>query len=400
MEAFTPLHPAPPHRFFDMTTPPLRLTLVIPAITAGGAERVMVILANEWAKKNWQVTLLTLDDGQSAPFFTLDHRINWQALDVMGVSGNAFAAMTNNLKRLATLRSAIDRSQPDAVISFLDTTNVLTLLATRGLGLPIIVSERIDIGSQPIHPLWGRLRNWMYPFAAALVVLTERTRQGLLPSLQSRCRVIPNPVLPPSAGIPLDCPLPKGPKILAMGRLCQQKGFDLLLEAFASIRAHYPEWSLVIIGEGPLRDNLQARSDQSDLAGAVHLPGHITSTATVLQQCDLFVLPSRLEGFPNALGEAMAAGLPVIAADCPTGPREMIQAGHDGLLVPMDDIDALASAMTLLMADAKLRHRLGNAAQNITLRFGLPEIMSLWESTLFEVSHLDPANNPTPGDQP
>jgi len=380
-----------------MSRSPLKLTLVIPAITAGGAERVMVILANEWAKKNWQITLLTLDDGQSAPFFPLDHRVNWQALNLMGVSGNAFAAITNNLKRLAGLRSAIDRSQPDAVISFLDTTNVLTLLATRGLGLPVIVSERIDIGGQPIHPLWGRLRNWMYPFAAVLVVLTERTRQSLSPSLRSRCRVIPNPVLPLPAERSLEILLSAGPKILAMGRLCRQKGFDLLLEAFARIRSHYPQWSLVILGEGPLHEDLQGRCDQPDLAGAVHLPGHVRSIAVVLQQCDIFVLPSRLEGFPNALGEAMAAGLAVIAADCPTGPREMIEEGHDGLLIPMDDIEALAEAMSQLMADPQLRHRLGMAARDITSRFGLPEIMSLWEKTLLEVVPPKPASNPSAG---
>ena len=361
----------------------MKLVLVIPSITAGGAERVMSILANYWADQNWAITLLTLDDGSAPPFFPLDSRIVQRPLHLFADSRHPFAAIANNLKRLIVLRRAIAREAPDAVISFLDTTNVLTLLASRGLGIPIVVSERVDLSSQPIKWAWDRLRRWAYGYAARIVILTERAREALPPSLQARCRVIPNPVLPPAE--PREPATSKlTPQILAMGRLSAQKGFDVLLDAFASVRPGFPDWRLVIVGEGSLRQALETRSAEPDLAGSVSLPGQTGTPANAFRQSDLFVLSSRFEGFPNALCEAMAAGLPVIASDCPTGPREIIQDGKNGLLVPTDNVAALAEAMARLMADSRLRNTLGREARDITQRYGLTAIASLWEAVLDE----------------
>ncbi len=361
----------------------MKLVLVIPAITAGGAERVMSILANQWVTQGWTISLLTLDDGTQPPFFPLDARITQRPLRLLADSRHPLAAMANNLKRLAVLRGAIAREAPDIVISFLDTTNVLTLLASRGLGIPVVVSERIDMASQPIKWAWDRLRRWAYRYAATIVVLTERARDALPPRLQARCRVIPNPVLP-ATGRSEKKTSPEHPQVVAMGRLSEQKGFDLLLDAFASLRPEFQAWRLVIYGEGPWRETLDARSREPDLAGAVSLPGQIGTPATALRESDLFVLSSRFEGFPNALCEAMAAGLPVIATDCPTGPREIIQDGENGLLVPPENSRALAGAMARLMADRPLRDRLGATASDITSRFGLAQIASHWEATLTE----------------
>ncbi len=363
----------------------MKLALVIPSLTAGGAERVMSIMANHWAAKGWGICLLSLDDGAAPPFFPLDGRVRHRTLALLADSANPLTAVRNNLKRLRVLRRVIREENPDAVISFLDSTNVLTLLATRGLGRPVIVSEHIDPGRYRIKPMWNLLRRWVYPFADRVVVLTERVLEFFPASLRPRLEVIPNPVLKPASGDAPGLELPPGPRVVAMGRLAEQKGFDILLKAFAQLKDRHPDWSLVLLGEGELRRPLELLRDSLGLTDRVRLAGRVEGPEAVLARSDLFVLSSRFEGFPMALCEAMAAGLPVISTDCPTGPREIVRPGLDGILVPPEDPAALAAAMDRLMTDSGERRRLASRAPEIIERFDLKKIMDSWEKVLLAV---------------
>jgi glycosyltransferase involved in cell wall biosynthesis len=143
-----------------------------------------------------------------------------------------------------------------------------------------------------------------------------------------------------------------------MGRLHPQKGFDLLLEAFSRIKDQYPDWSLTILGDGPLREQIESLRDELGLKGRVHLPGAVKNPHQVLKQAELFVLSSRREGFSLALLDAMSYGLPVVAFDCRSGPREIIRDGVDGVLVPPEDVGAMAEALGRLMSDESERNRL------------------------------------------
>jgi glycosyltransferase involved in cell wall biosynthesis len=163
-----------------------------------------------------------------------------------------------------------------------------------------------------------------------------------------------------------------------MGRLDAEKGFDLLIAAFGRLAADFPDWGLAILGEGSLRQKLSAQVAALGLGDRVRLPG-VTDSAAALRQGELFVLSSRHEAFGLALAEAMAAGLPVIAADCPSGPAEIIHSGEDGLLVPAEDAAALAAAMAQLMADPAQRRRLGENARASARRFDLSTVTQSWE---------------------
>src|SRR5690348_5094871 len=167
--------------------------------------------------------------------------------------------------------------------------------------------------------------------------------------------------------------------MVAMGRVVPQKGFDLLLEAYGRVAPKHPDWSMTILGQGPLRDELVTRSQAMNLAERVHFPGEVSDPFTVLRSADLFVLSSSYEGFPNPLCEAMACGLAVISFDCPAGPAEIIRHGLDGILVPPEDVAALASALDRLMNDANERRRLSARAPEVLSRFNLDKVLLLWE---------------------
>jgi GalNAc-alpha-(1->4)-GalNAc-alpha-(1->3)-diNAcBac-PP-undecaprenol alpha-1,4-N-acetyl-D-galactosaminyltransferase len=361
-----------------------RITLVIPSLTSGGAERVMATMANHWVTTGRQVTLLTLDDGNEPPFFPLHPAVQHHSLGVYGESRGALRAVRNNVERIFTLRRAIARSKPDVVLSFLDTTNVLTLLATRGLGLPVIVEEHTDPAQKTIGR-WESLRRLLYPRASRVVVLSETAREYFGPGIRSRSVVMPNPI---SVAPPGDRPAaPRARRtLIALGRLGPEKGFDLLIDSFAEIAERHAEWDLVIRGEGPRRRDLEQQRDRLGLANRVSLLGRTSTPYEELRQADLFVMSSRREGFPMALGEAMACGLPAVSTDCPSGPRQIIRPGIDGLLVPPDDVHSLAGALSQVMGDDALRTRLASREPEVLERFGIEQIMARWETLFDQVS--------------
>jgi glycosyltransferase involved in cell wall biosynthesis len=172
--------------------------------------------------------------------------------------------------------------------------------------------------------------------------------------------------------------------ILGMGRLARQKGFDILIEAFARLAHRHPCWDLVIYGEGPERRALERMRDEYGLGERVAMPGLIADPREAFRRSDLFVLPSRYEGFPNALLEAMASGLPVVASRCPSGPAEIIEDARTGLLVPPEDPSALAAAIEKLMLDEKLRFSLGAAAREVREKYSTDRIVECWSRALAE----------------
>ena len=291
---------------------------------------------------------------------------------------------TQNLKRIRVLRRAIQVSGPDGVISFMDTTNVLTLLATRGLGMAVIVSERIDPWMYSIGKFWRTLRRWLYPYADQVVVQSESARRYFSQSIQRMTSIVPNPISwPREFQGTFDKVSARHMSIaLGMGRLEEQKGFDLLLQAFAQIASDHPDWSLEIWGEGSARPALEKLRHDLQLDERVRLPGKTGQPFQKMQAVDLFVLSSRFEGFPNVLYEAMACGLPAISFDCLSGPGQIIRDGTDGILVPPGDVEALAAAMHRLMSEPALRQRLAVRAPEVLERFGLKRVMGMWEAIL------------------
>ncbi|QRY68215.1 glycosyltransferase family 4 protein [Ensifer sp. PDNC004] len=353
-----------------------RITIIVSALGAGGTEHVVSLVASHWARLGCAVTVITLEAPTSAPYYRLDPRVAIERLDVPAQKAGKLRAAWLVARRLYRLRSTISRTRPDFVLSFLTRTNVLTLLATRGLRLPVIVSERNNPAVQPFGPFWKWLQLRLYPRAFALVTMTKGALDYFPPDVRRHGRVIANAI-----NLPTGWQKKRGNNVLtAVGRLTEQKGFDLLLESFAKVASDHPEWKLVIWGEGEARKALEAQRDALGLAERVEMPGVTPKPGLWVETADLFVLSSRYEGWGIALLEAMAAGLPVVSYACDWGPTDMIAQGEDGILVENGNIDALATALSNLMADGPLRARLGANAEANVRRYDAEHILTQWDA--------------------
>jgi GalNAc-alpha-(1->4)-GalNAc-alpha-(1->3)-diNAcBac-PP-undecaprenol alpha-1,4-N-acetyl-D-galactosaminyltransferase len=366
----------------EPSTMPKNITLFVNQLFDGGAARVAVYLTHAWADMGRNVTILTTDGGLNPPFYALHPNVVHVPLGIREDSHHFLAAMSNNFKRLVKVRRAIRASRPDLLVSFIDSNNILCLLATRSLPtIPTIVSERTDPHGRPLGRAWDFLRNLTYPWADGLVTQSQHALGYFSARVQTRGRVIPNPVFRPPAASP-SSGRPARPRVISLGRLDRVKGHDQLVDAFALIARDFPEWDLRIHGDGPERDALVAQIISHGLEGQISILPKIADVGTCLRDSDLFVLPSRTEGFPNALAEAMAWGLPVISFDCESGPSELIRQDQDGLLVPPGDVLALAQSMARLMSDPAERAGLGARATEVLTRFSPGRVMGLWESAI------------------
>ncbi|HWL51007.1 MAG TPA: glycosyltransferase family 4 protein [Chthoniobacteraceae bacterium] len=361
-----------------------RVALVIHALVGGGAERVMAMIANHWAGEGREVTLLTLDDGSTPPFHSVDCRVACRPLGIAGVSGHPGQSIINNLLRICRLRAALKEADPEVVISFMSSVNVITLLAMAGTGIPVVVSERVDPRFHPVGRAWEVLRRLTYRSASRIVVQSHAVREFFPVPLRRRAVVIPNPVAK-CAVQQESLPHRPGRTLVAMGRLEAQKGFDLLLRAFRALAVRHPQWRLEIYGEGSLRKELEAGIRGSGLQEQVFLCGMTRQPMAIFRRADLFVLPSRYEGFPNVLCEAMACGVAVVSFDCPSGPRDILRHGVDGLLVPPEDVEALGNAIDRLMRNDAERRRLAARGREVTERFSPEKIMGQWLTLTDEV---------------
>ncbi|NJL11460.1 MAG: glycosyltransferase family 4 protein [Calothrix sp. SM1_7_51] len=366
----------------------MRLVLVLAGLSCGGAERCSVLLAEGFLKKGHQVTVVTIY-GEENDFYRLPENAKRVALRVSGDSPTLIHALWNNIFRLWQLRKAICSLQADTVISFLDITNILTLLALTNTSYPVFVSEQNNPLFCDPGKIWNKLRFFTYKQAARVVSSSQGVDKCFDWLPKTKRAVIYNPLTKIEDGENL-INLPPGANlnkkwVIAMGRLTRQKGFDILLSAFKKIYHKYTDWQLIILGEGELRHEIENIIDSQGLNRQVILPGVLSNPFPILKRSELFVLSSRFEGFGNVLIEAKACGLPVISTDCPSGPKEIIRHGVDGILVANEDASALASAMDALMSDKKERLRLGANALDGVQRFNLENIVDDWEALITEV---------------
>jgi GalNAc-alpha-(1->4)-GalNAc-alpha-(1->3)-diNAcBac-PP-undecaprenol alpha-1,4-N-acetyl-D-galactosaminyltransferase len=352
----------------------MTIALIIPTLQSGGAERVVSHLSRHFAARQ-RVAVITWDGRNPA------YGLGGELIDLeLPAQPSLVGKLRQQRRRIRSLAGALERLHADQAIGFMESANVPLILARRHLNRPLHLTVSIRISPSAL----GWLESWnmkrLYPRADRIVVQTQAGLTAIVKEwgfAPERCRVIPNPI-PESLLVP---PPPHSTReaglIVAVGRLDPQKSFHSLIEAFSRLPPAIAS-RLVILGDGPLKESLGHRISELAIADRVQLMGQTRDVSQWLDRASLFVLSSRYEGFPNALAEAMARACPIVSTDCRTGPGEMLRHGHSGLLVPVDDQQALESAMIRLLTDRRFASECGDMARSTAEKWNVESIAPLW----------------------
>lgn len=370
----------------------MRITIVIPSLKIGGAERMAVLWANHWASMGRAVTIVTLAFEGQRPGFALDARVTvvdalqqWrQPARIPEVFESLMARCTpagaddirNDLPLLLRIREAVLSTRPDAVVGFSHLTSTRTAAALWRSGVTILATEHNDPRALAPRAFIVAGADVYRLGAAKVVALTQADLDFVMEQGAAQGEVIFNPALP----APVLARPGSSRTIIGLGRLESVKGFDILIDAFTRLAFAHPSWRLRICGDGREREALQEMASRG--GAAIELAGATSDPFGELAGAAIFALPSRHESFPVALLEAMACGLPVVASDCSAGVREIVRSGIDGLLVEPGSAGALAEALDRLMGDDAERVRLGARTPEVTSRYSLAEASARWNELL------------------
>ncbi|GAA4958110.1 glycosyltransferase involved in cell wall biosynthesis [Nonomuraea thailandensis] len=373
--------------------------LMLHAFGMGGTIRTVVNQANAMAAAGHDVELVSVVRRRDDPRFGLDPRITvstlvdqrggrqpdstarkaWRRMRGKIVPRGEFAAdyFTERVEWAAM--EYVSRLRDGILVT---TRPALNLISARRTPKTVIrvAQEHMNLSAYPDTIRREIARH--YDRFDAITVLTRTNRleyQRLLP--RTPIVQIPNAV----HKVEQERSRQVNPVVIAAGRLVPQKGFDLLIKAFAQVVPEHPEWRLRIFGTGPRRGQLAGLVEQFGLGAHVALPGRTDRLERELTDASVYALSSRFEGLPMVMIEAMTHALPVVAFDCPTGPKDVLTDGADGLLVPPRDVDALAAALNRVIADRDLRLRMGRAALRTSRAYGPEQVMPLWEDLFSEL---------------
>jgi GalNAc-alpha-(1->4)-GalNAc-alpha-(1->3)-diNAcBac-PP-undecaprenol alpha-1,4-N-acetyl-D-galactosaminyltransferase len=352
---------------------------VLADLQSGGTQRVVSSLANYWSKTGNEVTVITLAERDS-DFFKLSAAIKRIVIGGQRDSNSLVTGIVANISRIILIRNALKDLNARTAVGMICQTNILLVIAGLGLKTRIIISERNDPKRQSFGRAWDFLRRRIYPLAD---LVTANSREAVI-SLEAfvpkhKLEFLPNPVA--FSSMNKDGKSPEN-RIIAVGRLHPQKAHDILISAFAKLIPKYPDWHLEILGEGDERLALSNLIKRFDLERSVTLSGRVENVMERLSRAKIFALPSRHEGTPNALLEAMAAGVAPVVSDASSGALEYVEHQINGLVVPVDDVDVLAKALCQLTENDKERQTYARKSISKVEHLSLPEVASYWESII------------------
>jgi glycosyltransferase involved in cell wall biosynthesis len=353
----------------------------------GGTERMVGALGDTLVARGYDVSILTRLEPPFAAL-ELDPRVVTGRLTRR--SGTKLVRPVRVLRTVRSLRTWLKSTRPDVAMGVKLDSIVLLVLASIGLRVPMIGWLHGNLVDTKLSTFWTLIRRVAVRRLRRLVVVNEGSAAYAERLLPGRVTFVPNFVSDRGDphGVDLWEAFPGGRplhRIVAVGRLEPDKGFDLLIEGFAMVAHLVPTWSVMIAGRGPESASLQAAIDRHGLGGRVFLAGPTPDPAATMANSDLLVLSSRTEAFPLVLLEAAREGVPMIAFECSSGPRQILRDGG-GVLVPPRDVRALSDAMLDLMTDGEKRRALGRETRVIKRRYSADLSVAAFESVFSEAS--------------
>lgn len=349
----------------------MKICFVTATLTSGGSERVMSLVANQLAKRGHDVEIVNLN--KHIVFYPIHEDVHLSfAEDEVGSS---------IISKIIWLRKHVKTEKPDVVIPFMEAVYCVTLLALIGVEVPVISSERIDPRKSPF--VRNILRRIFLPLTTHLVVQTKDIKAFYPKFIQKKTSIIYNPVSETVFQLQDE---PKENVIISVGKLDGQKNQKLLINAFASISKDFPDWKLVIYGEGRERESLESlvSSFKSQVSSRIKLPGRCETVIEEMNKAKVFAFSSDFEGMSNAILEAVCVGLPVVTTNV-SGAAELVKDGEGGFVVPIRDGEALADALRTILQDEQLREKMARENKARAKEFKLDMIVDQWESLILQI---------------
>ena len=345
---------------------------------SGGAGNVIQIMANEfYLKEKYLPTVVTLNPHSLK--YKIDRHI--QTIEHPLSQYKSINKVSQFLKMVRSVGRIIEKGKPDVIISFLDNINTLVLLSQYfNHSIPIVACER----SNPIvvHPnkLWSTLRSIAYRRANIVTVQCSNFK-SFMPSIQDKVQIMPNPVLSPACE-KTDYAISGTVKFVSCARLHPIKQHYKMIDVIECLYKKGVDCCLTIYGDGPERNNLENIIAIKGLQNIVNLPGAVQNVHQLLSEGDIYLMTSYQEGFPNALCEAMAVGLPTISFKCHDGLMDIVQDGVNGFLTEMNDVQSMAYRMEQLSKSQLLRKQIGEAAKCAMKQFNVDTIYERWDELI------------------
>ncbi len=354
---------------------PKHIVLYLAGIGNGGTEHVAVNVAEGLYAKGYKVTVvITAIHGDE---LLLNKGIDLIVTEPDDKEFNK-GRLGNFRERCRTLRNIWLEERPDAIISFIGKNNMMALLTTWGMKIPVYVAVRGEPTKEYYNAGLRLISKTLFAKAEGIIVQTHRMMEYFPHYLRKKCIILPNSVGKEFVNNKNADRTPDN-TIVTVGRCNENKNHKMLIDAFSPLKDKYPDLCVYIYGEGESRGGLLEYVKERGISDRVFLPGEVTDTKNLIKNAGIFVLTSDTEGMPNALIEAMALGLPVISTDCPCGgPAELIKDGVNGLLVPVRDTKALSTALDKLLGDENLRIDLGEQASHIADELEYNKVIDRW----------------------
>ena len=337
------------------------IAFYICSLSRGGAERVIVNLAEYFRDCGYCVTIVTKE--QDNVEYPVPEGVTRILADITEdeISKNR---ITNLYRRIAKLRNIWKQLQPDYIVSFIKKNNFMAITSAMGMRIPVIVSVRSNPAREYPDKLTRLLMRVLFSRAAGVVLQTGQAKEFFPATVQKKTVVLPNSLS--EQFLQAEHTSARRKESVWVGRMDSNKNPGMLLRAFGVLAEKYPDWTLRYIGDGPQMEEMKTACEKLHLEKQVFFEGRVEDVANAIRSAYVFVLTSKQEGMPNALMEAMVSGLAAVSTDCPCGgPAELIENGVNGILIPVDDENALTDALDKVLADNEYRNRLGENAKKL-----------------------------------